>query len=291
MSIKVTGYETQKLIIQNPSTSESFTRLIICGLLAAPISFLIASYLIYDFKLLKALDSSSLSCYRDKEEISCSLTGYNLYGNVEKVFSSNNKNSIKIVKSESAGSENHEDEYSILSIITEREEIFIFTPKKLVDIQVSNLNDFLINSNTTRLNIYTELSYQRNWVSSICFFLFFGGGTFFLCGANFLITFTLIIDICIATNYIFDKQNGKLICKRIFLENFLSAIPEIQLHEIKRIYVEEKTGQYPKVCLYSNSGVLLLSINAKYISETRLIANLICSFLKLEFYQIIQIPP
>lgn len=129
MSIKLRN-NANKLIVQNPYISQKISGTLIG--LSIPIVFMfygfqMLSSVSYKMTLAKALDSARLVCHRNNVEITCSLTGAGLYGNIEKVFSTKNENLIQKVQVKAKLFHAEDDKDSLLVIIANKEEFFLYT--------------------------------------------------------------------------------------------------------------------------------------------------------------------
>ena len=249
----------------------------------------------------KALNSSKLSCDRIENEIACSLSGKNLFGNVEKAFDSKHGKLIMVMRKSDSFLLNsyskvkeipntlHRD--NLLILITGIEEIPLYTSGSLVDNQYYQLNKFLENKTQSKVLIQTQRIFDFYILNRIEYLGYILRYVFFTIGCYS----SVFIALSASKKYIFDKQNNRIVIKSIFEED-LSI--KIEFKKIKKVHMvlSKKSGviQSKKILLIDNDNSVLMTIaidaDLNYMSSSE-IADSICSFLQLEPYQTIEIPP
>ncbi len=274
-----------KLIFLNTSIVS-----ILAMILSLPLIFFVLYILLYAtfgnlIFSLGQLHKASLNCIRYKSEILCSLTGTNSYGNIEQALSPRHEQLIGI------RTEISNQDYltnALIILVTNKKEIFLLTPKTMIKDQTDLLNSFLDNPAQNSVKIETKKSDELNILSASFFGLVYFNLVFGSVTISFLVSiFKNIVDF---KKYIFDKESNKILIKRIFRKDLLIEFDfeKInQVHLIRLIKNDEFKGE--KIFLIGNYGSILLSINLYGISGSE-VSDLICSFLKLEPYQMI-VPP
>ncbi|GBO51586.1 hypothetical protein APA_550 [Pseudanabaena sp. lw0831] len=186
----------------------------------------------------KALNSSKLSCNRIENEIACSLSGNNLFGNIEKAFDSKHGKFVRVMRKPNnfRGTLYRND---LLILLAGAEEIPLYTSRSLVDDQYSQLNKFLEDGKQSKVLIQTKRTFDFN-VST-----FFEHLSYVFiaicCYLSVLIALSTFILYRINTNiYIFDKENGKLKIQRSYNRKL---IREITLQRIKKIFLDKQIDQ------------------------------------------------
>ncbi|MEE3718636.1 hypothetical protein V2H45_17990 [Tumidithrix elongata RA019] len=312
-SSKNISYSAQKLIIHISYPTGYILAAIVfllvtdasCGINLAinlPISFIDESRLIA-----KSLNSSKLICNRTTDEVSCSLTGTSLFGNVEKAINSKYGRLIKVDrKSTSIISDREPNGVSryvvrddLLVLITEKEEITIYTSPDLLSLQQEKLRSFLEDKTQSEVVIQTKKLSDFSFLSSFSHSHYIIITTTFIYTLIFLCLAILIGYKLNAKTYIFDNESAKLSILRTYNRDLLF---EISLQRIKEIYLEKEkeitnkdlqidVKPVYKIHIYDEMHSLLLSIyfEGSEISadEVHEIANSICSFLGLESYKTI----
>lgn len=102
------------------------------------------------------------------------------------------------------------------------------------------------------------------------------------------IIISLIQKILSELNYVFDKESKTLTMQGIIKK---SSSLEIPLNRIAKIHLEKYESSSQTLLLIDESGSQLLSIEIFNFQKAQKIACAICSFLEIELYQTIVIPP
>ncbi len=236
----------------------------------------------------QALNSSKLNCNRIENEITCSLSGNTLFGNIEKVF--NSKNHRKLIKVSRKDNIFRVTLYrnDLLILITETEKIPIYTSESLIEGQFSRLNKFLEDKAESKVFIQTQRSSQSQRKSDFLIEELSYTRLIFFSTSFYLLIFVVLVA---SKKYTFDKEINRITIKGI-LEEDLSI--EIEFIKIKRVHlVRWRIGnliQLEEIRLIDNDDSILLTIYLNEVTGSE-IADSICSFLQLEPYQTIEIPP
>lgn len=273
LSIASNKKSANKLVLLNPSISLILRDLLIL----TPFIFVTFYTTLNDINSLKnILTYSKLICNRSTDDISCSFTGKSIYGNVEKVFSSKKEKLIKARQDKSG------KEY-LLVLITTNQEFFLYTQESMVESQLNQLNDFLKNINEPKLHLETVKSSESDSPSLgfiICWYIF-----------NIYIYVGCINSILGIKKYIFDKENNRLTIRSVFKQE---ELVQIQIKDIKKIAVKKDIeNRVETVFLNDDNDSILISINLSFRDSTSgsKLADSICSFLQLEPYETIEVPP
>lgn len=286
---------TNKLIFLNTSIKTLLIQNLLGGIFWLP--FIINLGIIPPINLINSfnrLNQASLNCSRDNDAISCSLTGKNMYGNIEQVISYEREKLIE-VKTKIFNHDNDENETDdLIILITSKKEIFLLTQKSIIKDQVDQINAFLDNPRQKSLKIQTKSSRQSHIFTDLITVLF----TMFL--FYYILTSYLIYFvkkyIVNTQKYILDKDGHKISIKRILTKDVCLEIDFETIKQVHLVYSKDEwngTIQNIKILLVSNDKSILLSIDLHYLDyrDALQIAISICSFLKIPTYQIIEVPP
>jgi len=276
--------QNEKIMISNPTnklvfSNSSVVSILLTMLLFSPLFFFGASLTFGDLIIyLSRLNKASLNCSRDKSEISCSLTGTNSYGNIEQVLSSRHEKLIG-VRMEISDRDDGTDDWIVL--ITNKKEIFLFTQKSIIKNQTDRLNNFLYNPTQNEVKIETRRSDEHYILSRTSYYLDI------YCVLPILFIVFCVVDF---KKYIFDKENNRITIKRVLREDLSLEIDFNKIKQVHLVLKESDESHSETILLIGNDDSILLSIDLTNASSSA-IANSICSFLQLEPYQTIEIPP
>jgi hypothetical protein len=308
LSPKIISYSGNKLIIQNHNLRyKLFVAITIClftldaffGVsLPASLAISIADEL---FLTTTAMHHSKLNCSRITNQVDCSLTGANLFGNEEKVFNykygkllTATKRNFSIFLGNFVNKIYRND---LLVLITEKDSIYLYTSSDLLDKQIGLLNSFFQNQDQTEISIQANKLFPLNFFSLTGYTIW----RYLFSILFYILIIPMIISLFVAKVLIFDKDSKDLTVLRHCNKKDLYKIP---LYKIKKVrldifhYYEFDAFQFRKnrdtfdINVLDNLGFLLHSIQCRDSSLARKIANSICSFLEIDPFQTtIKSPP
>lgn len=247
-SSKFISYSENKLIIKISPFNFEFI-ISICCLISVDLLFgiFLPAYLITSlgdelFMKIKALNSSRLNCNRISNQVSCSLTGTYLLGNEEKTINSKHGKLLKATKRSFSAFGRYFYRNDLLVLVTEKEELYMYTMPDLLDKQITQLNSFLQNQEELKTTINAKNLFVFNLFT-------FNSSSFFYPYISRLISLLLYASIaCMITYrlvitkiYIFDKNIEKLIVLK-YANN--SVLREINLQRIKKVCIERIKRTY-----------------------------------------------
>ena len=194
------------------------------------------------FMRTKALNSSKLNCNRINNQVSCSLTGAYLLGNEEKVINSKHGKLLKATKRSFRAFDRYFYRNNLLVLVTEKEELYMYTMSDILDKQISQLNNFLQNQEELKITIEANDLFVFNLFA-------LSSSSFLHPDISKLISILLYASIaCMfiyklvnAKIYIFDKGIEKLIVLKCLSNTILR---EINLQRIKNVYVKRIKKTY-----------------------------------------------
>ena len=251
------------------------------------------------FIMPRALNSSQLNCTNSQGQISCSLSGNYLFGKEEKVIDDKRGKLLKATKKSIdilSRADRLISRNDLLVLVTEKEEIYLYTFPNLLDEKIIKLNNFLSHYSQSDLYINTNKSHFFNvWCMRG-----YSSDNIIVCITLYLIIPILIIYILSGKAYVFDKNIGKftvlrMFRKKILFEKQLDKIKEIRLYQTIKESGEVNSDNYLRKELYEVSILDtkedLYCIPILFIGELEAhkIADAICLFLNLSYYSTITV--
>jgi hypothetical protein len=321
MSVKIINNNPKKLVIRDfqigfydkcfllvmifftsPYLIQAYIHLTL--LILPSISILISP--IYDYLVSPhPLQVAKLSCERINSDVSCVLTGSNLFEKAEKSFHLNG-DKLTSTKIQNLSWNNFSNSngciyddlqsyviisrinscarVNFISIKTTREEFLLYTQDLIPS---SKLNTFLNNKSESHIQIETKKTQYPNYV--ISFLVLFVSIYVCINLAIFIGITNIVRSTLNILTYTFDAKNKKLIITKLWRSN---PILEIEFQNIKMVrlsklgYVNFSTAKIFRIDILDKSDSKLLSIAKLYYfdpygdRDIRKIANLIHLFLR-----------
>jgi hypothetical protein len=298
LSPKTISYSESKLIIQNHYLRyKLFVAITIClftldaffGVsLPASLAISIADEL---FLTTTAMHHSKLNCSRITNQVDCSLTGANLFGNEEKVFNYKHGKTLTATKRDfSIFLGNFVDKIhrnDLLVLITDKDSIYLYTSSDLLDKQIGLLNSFFQNQDQTEISIQANKLFPLNFLSLTGYTIW----RYLFSILFYILIIPMTISLFVAKVFIFDKDSKNLTVLRQCNKKDLDKIPLYKIRLDIFHYYEFDAFQFRKnrdtfdINVLDNLGFLLHSIQCRDSSLARKIANSICSFLEIDPFQ------